>query len=60
MDAIGTGLALIFNGLLSLGAGLFGWPTLLILVLVSSLAYLATLEIAELDRSSYKPNVERH
>lgn len=60
LDALGSGLALIFNGLLVLGEQLVGWHTLLVLALGASLAYLASVEVAELDRDSSKPMVERH
>lgn len=59
-DLAGSGLALMFNGLLTLGEQVFGWYTLLALLLGVSLAYLSTVEVAELDRSSSKPMVERH
>lgn len=60
MDALGTGLALIVNGLLQIGSQLLGWHTLLAFALLGSLLYLASTEIAELDRTSSKPKVERH
>jgi hypothetical protein len=60
MDTLGTGLALIVNGLLQMGNQLVGWHTLMSISLLGSLMYLASNEVAELDRSSSKPNVERH
>ena len=60
MDAVGNGLTLIVNGLLTMVGWAASWPVLLGLVTIVSLTYLAHLEIGELDRSSAKPEVERH
>lgn len=60
MDAMGNGLVLLLNGLLTMLGWLASWPVLLTVVTAVSLAYLAHLEVGELDRSTAKPDVERH
>lgn len=60
MDTVGSGLALLLNGLLRISSELVGWHTLLVIVLLLSLLYVASVEVAELDRSNFKPSVERH
>ena len=54
------GLTLVLNGLLTLLGGLASWPVLLGVLTAASLLVLARFEVAEVDRSTSKPTVERH
>jgi hypothetical protein len=60
METIGTGLVLIGNGLLEMGAGLVSWMTLVGAAATVSAYWLARMETAELDRQGTKPKVVRH
>ena len=60
MDALGTGLILIANGLLQMLGRVADPITLIGLVLAVSLFWLAGIEIEELNRQGTKPEVGRH
>lgn len=60
MEAIGTGLILIANGALTLLSQLVSLTTVVGLIAVASLWWLATTEVEELNRQGVKPDVERH
>ena len=60
MDALGSGLVTLVNGLLAV-LGALGNPVSLALVAIgASLAWLALVRIEELDRQGTKPTVTRH
>lgn len=60
MEALGTGLVLIANGALTIGAQFADFKTLVGAAAVASLWWLATIEIEELNRQGVKPDVARH
>jgi hypothetical protein len=60
MNALGTGLILMANGLLTMLHHLADKVTLVSVLSVLSLWWLATIEIEELNRQGTKPDVGRH
>lgn len=60
MDALSHGLTTLFNGAYAVLATVLSPVALFLLVSASSLAWLARLEIAQLDRKAAKPEVGRH
>lgn len=60
MNAVGTGLVLIGNGLLSMATAVLSWQALVGAAAAGSAWWLARMEIGELDRMAVKPSVERH
>lgn len=60
MDALGTGLILMANGLLTMVGELASPVTVMGVILVVAAGWLATVEIEELDRMGTKPDVGRH
>lgn len=60
MEALGNGLVLMLNGLLTMVGWAASGPAVLGLAVVVSFVYLAHIEVAELDRSTAKPDVELH
>lgn len=60
MDPIGNGLITFVNGLQSLIGVALSPFAIAVVVAISALAWLALIEIEELDRQGGKPEVGRH
>lgn len=60
MEPISTGLILLLNGALSAAGTLADWRVLTGLATIAGLAWLARLEIDNLDMRAAKPRVQRH
>lgn len=60
MTALGNGLVLLFNGLVSLFGFLSNGITIAVIFVFLSLAWLAFMEIEELNRQGSKPEIGRH
>lgn len=59
-EAVADVLTTIANGAYSIATGVFTLRTILVLVVIASLAWLAAVEIEALDRRAYKPTVRPH
>lgn len=60
MDAVANGLVTLFNGLVGVLDAVASPWTFAIGAIAASLAWLAVIEIEELDRQAAKPEVGRH
>ena len=60
MDQLSQSLIAIFNGLQVGLYSVFSLQTLMVLVLLYGLAWLAAVEIEELDRKGDKPTIRLH
>jgi hypothetical protein len=60
MEHLGNGLILIANGAWTIVTAIVHPTVLGVLVLIGACAWLAQLEIDEVDRSASKPLVDRH
>jgi hypothetical protein len=60
LDALSNGLIATFNGLWAMTGGLISLRVALGVAIVGSLAWLAAIEIEELDREGTRPGVRRH
>lgn len=60
MDALGTGLILLANGLMQMLGHLADPLTIIGIVLTASIFWLAGIETEELNRQGTKPLVGRH
>jgi len=59
MDALANGLVTILNGLRALGGGLLTATALMTIVIAVSLAWIALIELDELNRQGTKPEIGR-
>jgi len=60
MSALIAGTKIIINGAAAVAQFLFSPITLLVVLGVAGLAWMAFIEIEELNRQSYKPEVRYH
>lgn len=59
MDALANGLVTIVNGLWAIVDGLLSPVALMSIVIAASLAWIALIELDELNRQGTKPEIER-
>lgn len=60
LDQISQALIAVYNGLLAGFGALMDLRTLLVLITVLGLGWLAAVEVEELDRRGFKPTIRRH
>lgn len=60
MEPIGNGLILMFNGLCAGAGTVTDWKVLTGLAMIVGLAWMARLEVDDLDMRAAKPRVQRH
>lgn len=60
MNALIAGTKIILNGVVAVAQLIFSPVTLLVVLGVAGLAWMAFIEIEELNRQSYKPEIRYH